>query len=81
MIDLYEGDISNGQENVPVCIEKDVSEDSLPDFQVYSCLFVLFIFIQNQILFDFFHAFAHVFKLALCCSFPLWPLDGSIDSR
>lgn len=54
MIDLYRGDISNGQENVPVSIEKDVSEDSLPDFQVYYCLFVLFVFKQNQSLFDFF---------------------------
>ncbi|KAF4093565.1 hypothetical protein AMELA_G00003320 [Ameiurus melas] len=33
MTGLYGGDISNGLENVPVCIEKDVNEDSLPNFQ------------------------------------------------
>lgn len=38
MISLFGGDISKGLENVPVCIERDVSEDSLPNFQVYSCL-------------------------------------------
>lgn len=45
MTGLYGGDISNGLENVPVCIEKDVNEDSLPNFQVYSCLFLYIYFL------------------------------------
>lgn len=44
MISLSGGDISKGLENVPVCIERDVSEDSLPNFQVYSCLICMLIY-------------------------------------